>query len=226
MSTHKLLAGISLFKNLAQEDLADLATLLREQKFKKGDVLFRKGSEGDVLYIIKEGAIKIVLPSRLGAERIVAIFSTGDFFGEMALLDGMPRSADAVAIKPSKLLFLDRSVFLQFLKKSDAAIEKILLSLSFRLRKTDDLLEDTSFLNIPARLAKKLLEIGETLGNKDGETLKINLKLSQQELADMVGATRESINKELRVLREKGLVSVVGNTTYIHDITRLKRRIR
>jgi CRP/FNR family cyclic AMP-dependent transcriptional regulator len=225
MSTHKLLAGISLFKNLAQEDLADLATLLREQKFKKGDVLFRKGSEGDVLYIIKEGAIKIVLPSRLGDERIVAIFSTGDFFGEMALLDGMPRSADAVAIKPSKLLFLDRSVFLQFLKKSDAAIEKILLSLSLRLRKTDDLLEDTSFLNIPARLAKKLLEIGETLGTKDGETLKINLKLSQQELADMVGATRESINKELRVLREKGLVSVVGNITYIHDITRLKRRI-
>jgi len=222
----KLLAQIPLFKNLTREDLADLAILLRKQKANKGDVLFRKGSEGTALYIIQEGAIKIVLPSRLGDERIVTIFSSGDFFGEMALLDGMPRSADAVAIKPSKLLLLNRSDFLRFLKKSDAAIEKILSSLSMRLRKTDDLLEDTSFLNIPARLAKNLLEIGETFGHKDGEMVEINLRLSQKELADMVGATRESINKELRVLREKGLVTVTDKAIYIHDIKRLKRRIR
>jgi CRP-like cAMP-binding protein len=103
-------------------------------------------------------------------------------------------------------------------------MEKVLSSLSMRLRKADDLLEETSFLNIPARLAKKLLEIGEAFGNKDGEAIEIHLKLSQKELADMVGATRESINKELRVLREKGLVSVTEETIYIHDINRLKRR--
>jgi CRP-like cAMP-binding protein len=224
MTSYKLLAKIPLLQNLAPEDLEDLGTLFRELKVNKGDVLFRKGSEGTALYIIQEGAIKIVLPSRLGDERIVAIFSAGDFFGEMALLDGMPRSADAVAIKPSRLILLNRSDFLQFLKKSDAAIEKILSSLSMRLRKADDLLEETSFLNIPARLARKLLEIGETFGHKDGETIEIRLKLSQKELADMVGATRESINKELRVLREKGLVSVTEEAIYIHDIKRLTRR--
>jgi CRP-like cAMP-binding protein len=154
----------------------------------------------------------------------VAIFSSGDFFGEMSLLDEMPRSADAIAINPSKLLLLNRSDFLRFLKKSDAAIEKILSSLSMRLRKADDLLVETSFLNIPARLAKNLLEIGETFGHKDGEAIEIPLKLSQKELADMVGATRESINKELRVLREKGLVSVTKEAIHIHDIKRLKRR--
>ena len=226
MTSYALLAQIPLLKNLAREDLEDLGALFRMQKVKKGDVLFRKGSEGTTLYIIQEGAIKIVLPSRLGDERIVAIFSTGDFFGEMALLDGMPRSADAVAIKPSTLLLLNRSDFFQFLKKSNAAMERILASLSMRLRKADDLLEETSFLNIPARLAKTLLEIGETFGHEDGETLEINLKLSQKELADMVGATRESINKELRVLREKGLVNVTEKAIYIHDIKRLKRRIR
>jgi len=224
MTSKELLAQIPLLKNLSPQDLEDLGTLFRELKVQKGDVLFRKGSEGNVLYIIREGAIKIVLPSRLGDERIVAIFSSGDFFGEMALLDGMPRSADAVAIKTSKLLVLNRSDFLRFLRKSEVAIEKILSTLSMRLRKADNLLEETSFLNIPARLAKKLLEIGEAFGKKDGEGIKIHLKLSQKELADMVGATRESINKELRVLREKGLVSVTEEAIFIHDIKRLKRR--
>jgi CRP/FNR family cyclic AMP-dependent transcriptional regulator len=226
MTAPELLAQIPLFKNLGSEVLADLATLLREQKVKKGDVLFRKKSEGNALYFIREGAIKIVLPSRLGDERIVTIFSEGNFFGEMALLDGMPRSADAVAIKPSRIFILDRIDFLRFLKKNDTAMEKILSTLSTRLRKTDELLEDTTFLNIPARFAKKLMEIGETFGRKDGESLKISLRLSQQELADMVRATRESINKELRTLREKGLVSVTDKHIHIHNTERLKRRIR
>jgi len=228
MTANELLAQIPLLNNLAPEDLEDLGILFRNQKVDKGDVLFRKGSEGTALYIIQEGAIKIVLPSRLGDERIVAIFAAGDFFGEMAgemaLLDGMPRSADAVAMKPSKLLLLNRSDFLRFLKKNESAMEKVLSSLSMRLRKADDLLEETSFLNIPARLAKKLLEIGEAFGNKDGEAIEIHIKLSQKELANMVGATRESINKEMRVLREKGLVSVTPKAIHIHDIKRLKRR--
>jgi len=224
MTSSELLAQIPLLKNLAPEDLEDLAALFRGIKVNKGDVLFRKGSEGTALYIIQEGAIKIVLPSRLGGERIVAIFSAGDFFGEMALLDGMPRSADAVAIKTSRLLVLNSGDFLRFLKRHESAMEKVLSSLSMRLRKADDLLEQTSFLNIPARLAKKLLEIGEAFGHKDGEAIEIHIKLTQKELADMVGASRESINKELRVLREKGLVSVTKETIHIHDIKRLKQR--
>jgi len=225
MTTPELLSRIPLFENLGSEDLEDLSILLREQKVKKGDVLFRKTSEGNALYFIRQGAIKIVLPSRLGDERIVTIFTAGDFFGEMSLLDGMPRSADAVAAKDSRVLILDRSDFLRFLKNNESAIEKILSTLSLRLRKTDELLEDLTFLNIPARFAKKLLDIGETFGQRDGDTVQVSLKLSQQELADMVGATRESINKELRVLREKGLVTVTDKNIHIHDINRLKRRI-
>jgi len=215
-----------LFKDLDLDDLADLANLLCELKVNKGDVIFRKGSKGDALYIILEGAVKIVLSSPQGDDRIVTIFSEGDFFGEMALLDGMPRSAAAVAIKPSKLLFLKRRDFMRFIKKSDAAFEKILSALSMRLRKTDELLEDISFLNIPARLAKKLLEIGKAFGHMDGETLVINLKLTQKELADLVGATRESIAVELRALREKGLISITNKIISIHDIRRLRQRIR
>lgn len=226
MEVLDLLGQIPLFRGLTQQDLAELASLLRVQKVKGGEVLFRKGSEGTTLYIIQEGAVKIVLPSRLGDEMIITIFSEGDFFGEMSLLDGMPRSADAIAVEDSRLLLLNRSDFLYFLKKIDNAIEAIFSTLSARLRKTDDLLEDTSFLNIPARFAKKLIELGETFGRRDGDTLEISLRLTQKDLADMVGATRESINKELRNLREKGVVSVSGHTLRINDVNRLKRRIR
>jgi len=226
MDAHGLLTQIPLFKSLAPQDLAELAELLREQKVKKGEVLFRKGSEGTTLYIIKEGAIKIVLPSRLGEEMIVTIFTEGDFFGEMALLDEMPRSADAVAVEPSRLLLLNRSDFLRYLHRNDGAMVTILSSLSKRLRKTDDLLEDTSFLNIPARFAKKLIELGDTFGRKEGDKMEISLRLTQKDLADMVGATRESINKELRILREKGLVTLTEKAIQINDVNRLRRRVR
>ena len=95
-----------------------------------------------------------------------------------------------------------------------------------RLRKTDTLLEDTSFLKIPARLAKKLLELGETFGRREGDILSISLRLTQKDLADMVGATREGINKEIRSLRDKGIVSTSGQELRILNINRLKRRIR
>ncbi len=221
-----LLSKVPLFKSLPREDLVNLLELFRTQRVKAGEVLFRKGSEGTTLYIIEDGAVKIVLPSRLGDEMIITIFAQGDFFGEIALLDGQPRSADAVAVDPSRLLLLNRSDFLNFLKTNERAIEAIFSSLSARLRRTDDLLEDTSFLNIPARFAKKLIELGQTFGRRDTEKMEISLRLTQKDLADMVGATRESINKELRVLREKGIVAISGNTLRIEDLDRLKRRIR
>jgi CRP-like cAMP-binding protein len=221
-----IIKNIPLFKGLPEPEAQELVSMMRAQKVKQGEVLFRKGSEGTTLYIIAQGAVKIVLPSRLGDEMIVTIFSEGDFFGEMALLDGFPRSADAVAVESSRLLLLNRTDFFRFLKKSETAIESVLSCLSERLRKTDDLLEDTSFLNIPARFAKKLLELGETFGRKEGDSLEISLRLTQKDLADMVGATRESINKELRVLRDKEIIELSGHTIRIVDMNRLKRRVR
>ncbi|MDI6796823.1 MAG: Crp/Fnr family transcriptional regulator [Desulfatibacillaceae bacterium] len=226
MDALELVSHIPLFKGLSGQDKQRLAEMLRVQKVRAGEVLFRKGSEGTTLYIIQEGVVKIVLPSRLGDEMILTIFSAGDFFGEMALLDGKPRSADAVAVEPSRLLLLNRSDFLHFLTRNESAIIAIFSALSARLRKTDDLLEDASFLNIPARFAKKLIELGDTFGKRSGDTMEISMRLTQKDLADMVGATRESINKELRVLREKGIVSLSGNLLKINDINLLKRRIR
>jgi len=143
----------------------------------------------------------------------------------MSLLDGMPRSADAVAIEPCELLVLNRSHFFDFIKGNENVIQSILSAISMRLRRTDDLLEDTCFLNISARFAKKLVELAEEHGEQDGDLILINLDLKQRDLASMVGATRESINKELRLLREKGLISMIGSQIQIFNLELLRRRI-
>jgi len=225
MQPPEIIKHIPIFKTLSDSDLNDLIGSLRLKSLKQGQTLFWKGDEGTALYIIKKGTIKIVLPSTEGDEIIVTMFSEGDFFGEMALLDGEPRSADAVAIEPSEVFILSRNNFLSFLQSNVNAIESILSLLSKRLRRTDDMLEDTCFLNISARLTKKLAELAESHGRKDGNIIHIDLSLTQKELGDMVGATRESINKELKSLREQGLILTEESKIQILDISRLKSLI-
>jgi CRP-like cAMP-binding protein len=225
VESYSILKKVPLLESLSDDDLADLWSSLRIQKLKDKQALFRKGDEGTALYIIKKGKIKIVLPSRVGDEVILTIFSEGDFLGEMSLLDQKPRSADGIAMEQSEVYILNRSDFLSFLQNNENAIKCVLSSLSERLRKTDDLLEDTSFLSVSGRLAKKLLELGKEFGKTEKDTAKIGLKLTQQDLADLVGTTRESINKELKVLRAKGLVSTEGGYIQLLDLARLGRRV-
>ena len=226
MTPIEILKQSPLFNSLENADLESLVSSMRVQSLKQGQALFHKGDEGTALYIVKRGAIKIVLPSKIGDEIIVTIFTVNDFFGEMALLDGEPRSANAVAIEPTEVFVLNRNNFLSFLKSNINAIQSILSSLSKRLRLTDEFLEDTCFLSISARLAKKLVELAESHGKKEENIVNINLTLTQKELGDMIGATRESTNKELKMLRDRGLISTDGSRIKIHDMVRLKRRIK
>ncbi|MBN2283069.1 MAG: Crp/Fnr family transcriptional regulator [Deltaproteobacteria bacterium] len=224
----EFLRKVLLFQSLDPEDCTRLAASFRRRSLKKGEVLFRKGDEGSTLYIIQEGLVKIVLTSETGDEIAPAILTEGDVFGEMALLDGLPRSADAVALEQTELMALSRSDFLDFLKNNEQAIQAVFSSISMRLRRTDDLLEDASFLTISTRLARRLLELAENHGRTDetGNAVIIDLRLTQRDLASMVGATRESVNKELRILRERGAVEMEENLIKIVDMERLRRRAR
>ena len=219
-----LLKQIPLFNFLGEQQLNDLSASVRLQTVKQGQAIFHKGDEGTALYIIKSGAVKIVLSSGLGDEIIAGIFSDGDFFGEMALLDGEPRYADAIAIKPSELLVLRRNDFLRFIQSDLNAARSILFSITKRLRKTHDLLEDVCCLTISQRLAKSILELGKIYGYKGEKGIFINLYLTQKELGDMVGATRESINKELKALRTKGIIEIANNRIKICDAIQLESR--
>jgi CRP-like cAMP-binding protein len=225
MTSLSILRKVPLLQFMTDVDLEQLSLSLRVQRLRKKQALFRKGDEGTALYIIGRGKVKIVLPSKVGEEVILTIFAEGDFLGEMSLLDEKPRSADAVAMEESEVYVLNRTDFLSFLQENQNAIKCILSCLSERLRKTDDLLEDACFLSVSARLAKKLLELGREFGVKENKVVRIGLRLTQQDMADLIGTTRESVNKELRVLREKGLLSMESGYIRLLDLERLRRRV-
>ena len=221
-----LLKQVPLFRSLRAEDSRHIAELLQKQTLRKGDSLFRKGEEGHSLYMITAGKIKIVRQSRDGDEMILAVLSAGDFCGEMALLDGLPRSADAVAVEETYLYGLNRKDFIAYVMNNETAVKAILSALSKRLRKADDFLEDIFFLNVAARLAKKLIELAGSDGVREEDGAPIKLSVTQKDLAGMIGATRESVNKELRSLREKNLIGFSGNAILIQNMEGLQKRIR
>jgi CRP/FNR family cyclic AMP-dependent transcriptional regulator len=227
MMTHPeiFLKQVPLFRALPPGEALRMATLLKKQTLRKGDTLFREGQEGTALYIIIAGKIKISRQSRDGDEMILAVLGRGDFCGEMALLDGLPRSADAFALEETYLYGLNRRDFLDHVLNNETAVHAVLSALSRRLRKADDIIEDIFFLNVSSRLAKRLIDLAEAAGYKEGQVEPVRLSVSQKDLAAMVGATRESVNKELRALRERDLIAVSGNTLLVLNVEDLRLRV-
>lgn len=218
-----VLKRIPLFASIPEADQQRLVTLLRKETLKKGEILFRRGDEGNALYLILQGRIKISLTRQTDAVTL-AILGQGEFFGEMALLDGLPRSANTTAMDDSTLYALKRSDFLSFLVHNEKVVRAVLASLSLRLRRTDDQLAEMCFLNLSVRLVSKLAELAEQQGADQDEAGTYHLRISQQELAGILGVSRESINKELKLLRDKGWVSTSRNQIHIHQLALLKKR--
>lgn len=219
-----ILKQIPLFSSLAPEAIDRLSRSVRVKSLKPDEILFMKGDEGSAMYIVRDGAVKIVLSSESGEEIIVTLLKRNDYFGVMAMLDGEPRSADAVSMGHSEVFTLGRSDFLSILQSDMNALKTILCDLSRMIRKTDDLLGDVCFFNISVRLCKKLAELAETVGVPEGKGIVLDIDLTQKELGDMVGATRESVNKELRVLREQGLIDMEGSRIKIMDLNGLLKK--
>jgi CRP/FNR family transcriptional regulator, cyclic AMP receptor protein len=220
-----VLKKIPLFALFPEADLQNLLPLLRRKKLQKGEILFRQGDEGTALYLILQGQIKISLSAGMDAVTL-AILRQGEFLGEMSLLDNLPRSADAIALEDTYLYALNRKDFLPFIANNEKAVYAVLTGLSLRLRKTDDLLAEMCFLNLSARLAQRLVEFAERQGPDTGSPDEYTVKISQQELGNLLGVSRESINKELKLLREKGILSTSRNYISIHNLAALKRRTR
>jgi len=212
-----VLKKIPLFASLPYADQENLVSLIRRKAIRKGELLFRQGDEGTALYIILEGRIKISVSRRTDTVTL-AILGQGEFLGEMALLDDLPRSADAMALEDSQLYALSRKDFLSFLKNNENAVHAVLTALSLRLRKTDNLLAEMCFLNLSVRLVNRLVELAEPLAVNETKPQVCTIKISQQELGDILGVSRESINKELKILRSKGYVSTSRNSILIHDL--------
>ena len=208
MGFETVLGQASLFAHLDAAHLRALAQQLQHRRYDQEQIIFHKNDPGSTLYIIIAGKVKILLPSDEGENVIVAMLSTGEFFGELSLFDGAPRSATAVACEATEILTLDKDDFNRYLLDNPRAALVILSELSLRLRRTDELLSDAAFCNLATRLARRLLDLAHRYGQPaPNGAIHINLRLKQQDLADMTGATRESVNKVLKILKDHKLIS-------------------
>lgn len=219
------LRQVSLFSGLSDDEVKELVAVVRRRTFRAGEVIFHRDDPGPVLYVIKEGKVKICLISPDGQEISLVVFGKGEYFGDMALLDGLPRSADAIAMEKTECFSLQRSDFHNAIMKNPKIAIQVLEELSKRLRSTDEHLEDLIFLDVYGRVAKKLLELADSHGQKVDDGIRIDVRLTQQELASMVGASRESVNKVMGYFTDKQFISTDKHRITIHRLTELKRRI-
>lgn len=219
------LKQVPLFADFADEDIRELMAVARRRTFRAGEVIFHREDPGQVLYVIKEGKVKISLISPDGQEISLTVFGKGDYFGEFAILDGLPRSADATALERVECYTLQRKDFHNALIKNPKIAIQVLEVLSKRLRTANTMIEDIIFLDVYGRVAKKLLELADAHGKKVDDGMLIDMRLTQQELASMVGASRESVNKVLGYFTDKKYISTDKHRITIHSTTNLKRRI-
>ncbi len=221
-----LLAKIPFLSKVEPENLKELFGLLKRRTYRAGETIFHKDDAGSTMYIISEGTVKVSVPSEIGNEMILAILSSGDHFGELSLFDNKPRSATVTAAGPTEVYVLYHDDFINFIGKYPRIAINIFSTLSERLRRADNMIEDVVFLDIPARLAKKLLELSRSHGKPKPEgSVEIDLRLTQQDIANMLGTTRESVNRQLVAFQDRGLITIDRQHITILKPAELEKRI-
>ncbi|MBE3560946.1 MAG: Crp/Fnr family transcriptional regulator [Ktedonobacteraceae bacterium] len=219
------LKQVDIFAHLNNDEARELMAVIKRRTFRSGEVIFHRDDPGQVLYIIKEGKVKISLMSPDGQEIALVVLGKGECFGELALLDAEPRSADVIALEKVECYSLQRADFHKAIMKNPKIAIRVLEVLSRRLRKTNNQVEDLIFLDVFGRIAKKLLELADEHGVRVDNGTLIDVRLTQQELASMVGASRESVNKVMGYFTEKKYISTDRHRITIHRVDELKRRI-
>lgn len=227
MSTQapELLKKVSLFAALDDQALARLASNLRRRQFRKDTIIFHKDQAGDALYLVESGHVRIFLPTESGEELTVEIARVGDVFGELALLDGRPRSASAETLEDTSTHVLSREDFQRFLSATPEFANSLIALLSTRIRQITEYAESLAFLDIHGRVARVLLQMAERHGTKTNNGTEIDFDLTQAELASMIGATRERVNRALTSFRSQGLIELQGKKVVLLDPARLRQRV-
>jgi CRP/FNR family transcriptional regulator, cyclic AMP receptor protein len=217
-----VLAGASIFEGMEASQIDALAKLAVRKRYRTREVVLRKGDPAMQIYVIASGRLKAITAGSEGRQAALSIMGPGEVFGEVAVLDGEPRSATIRALEPCELIILSRNEFYHFLERNPSAAIGLLQVLARRLRRLSERVEDSTFLEIPGRLAKALLRLAQRYGRDVGDGTRIELKLSQQELGDLVGATRESVNKQLRAWQSDGVIEQTEGRVVLRDLEALE----
>jgi CRP/FNR family transcriptional regulator/CRP/FNR family cyclic AMP-dependent transcriptional regulator len=221
------LRACRLFAGVGDEQLQAVAATMRARRFRAGETIFHQDDPGDALHVVTSGAVKIVLPSAEDEEpAIIATLGPGDFFGELALFDDAPRSATAIALGATETLVLRRDSFLGLIDADRSLRHALLASLAEEIRSITAHVQDLHFLDLPGRLARRILREAESLRPEaDGSTI-LPWPYTQAELAGMIGGSRQSVNRLLADLAARDLIRVERDSLVIPDPAALERSIR
>jgi CRP/FNR family transcriptional regulator, cyclic AMP receptor protein len=216
------LRKVPLFTDLSAQDLEMLSRIVRVMKLDKGDMIFTRESSADSLYVVVDGLVRIFAKSRTGETKTFAYLEPREFFGEMALLQKMERSADAMAMVPSTLLALRRTDFQNLIKKRPQLSVALIKALCERLRRADHEIESLSFNSVLGRVARVLLDLGKRHGKPGPQGVRIGLELSHKELADMVGTAREMVTRVLNRFQRTECLTMNGKSITLINPAKLR----
>jgi CRP-like cAMP-binding protein len=222
----EVLAKAGLFQGVASEAAEAVAASLEYADYGRGETVFAEGEQGDTLYIVLEGKVKIGRRATDGRENMLSVMGPSDMFGELSLFDPGPRTATATVVTDARLASLAHAALRPWLTNRPEIAEQLLRVLARRLRRTNDALADLIFTDVPGRVAKQLLALSERFGSQEADGLRVTHDLTQEELAQLVGASRETVNKALADFASRGWVRVDSRALTILDGERLARRAR
>lgn len=213
------LATVPLFNGLDRSELEKFAEVTREKSYPKGSVILFEDDPGDSLFVVRDGRVKVVLIGEDGREVILGVLGVGEYFGELSLIDDRPRSAHVIAMEDSNLLVLRREDFRKRVESSPSVAWSLLTELSRRLRRADDKIGGLVLLDVPGRIARLLLDLAEETG-----TNAIEKTLTHQTIAQMIGASRETVSRAMKDFQDAGWITVERRRIAIADRSALEQR--
>jgi CRP/FNR family transcriptional regulator, cyclic AMP receptor protein len=215
-----------LFEGLDDESARALRRQMSEVKLSRGEHLFMEGDDGDRLYVVLEGKIKLTRAAADGRENLWSVIGPGEMFGELSLFDPRPRTSTASAVTDAALAALAHDALRPWLLERPEVSMHMLQALARRLRRANDVTADLVFTDVPGRVAKNLLDLAERFGQQERDGLHVHHDLTQEELAQLVGASRETVNKALADFAARGWLQISARSVLILDADRLRRRAR
>lgn len=214
---------VPLFADITDAELTELVKDFVHRHFRDGESIFEQGDPGEVIYLIESGQVRIFMHGAAGQELSMIVHGAGDMFGEMSVIDGLPRSASARAMEDTVVFALSRDNFRKHLRRSSQLAMNFMKALSLRVRYSSEMVGNLALLDVATRLALKLVELTQTHGEQQNDgSIRIDMTLTQSDLASMIGTTRESINKALGNFKRQGLLKHEQGHIVILQIEALK----
>ena len=213
-----------LFRGLDDDSAASLRGTMTVVKVNKGHTLFKEGAEDDRLFVVLEGKLKLGKSATDGRENLLSILGPGEMFGELSLFDPQPRTSTATAVTDARLLALSHEQVIGLVTAHPRVALELLKALAQRLRRSNDTLSDLVFADVPGRVAKAIMDLGARFGVKKEDGFYVNHELTQEELAQLVGASRETVNKALADFASRGWVRLEPRAVVVLDYDRLNKR--